>query len=50
MKNLIYWFIHNEILVPLLIIFLLIVAIIIAPFYRIWLYFYMYYRKANLTK
>lgn len=50
MKNLIYWFIHNEIFTPIFITFLLIFAIIIAPFYRIWLYFYVYYRRVNLME
>jgi len=45
--NFIYWFIHNEIATPLLIIVLIVVGFIFAPFYLISNYFYRYYCRIN---
>lgn len=35
----IYWFIHNEIATPILMLVLIIVMIAVAPFYVLWNYF-----------
>jgi hypothetical protein len=43
----IYWFIHNEIATPVVILILIIVGLLFAPFYRIGNYFYKYYQRVN---
>jgi hypothetical protein len=45
-----YWFIHNEIATPLFIVALIIVSVILSPFYLIYYicnYFYRYYCRVN---
>ena len=42
-----YWFIHNKIATPLLIVVLIIMAVVFSPFYLIWNYFYRYYCWIN---
>ena len=45
--NFLYWFIHNEIATPILMIFLIVFVSVIAPFYLISNYFYRYYCRVN---
>ena len=45
--NFLYWFIHNEIATPILIICLIIFGFALAPFYIIGNYFYRYYCRIN---
>ena len=45
--NFLYWFIHNEIATPILIILIIVIGFIIAPFYIIGNYFHRYYCRVN---
>jgi hypothetical protein len=45
--NFLYWFIHNEILIPILIVCIFMFGFMIAPFYMIGKYFYRYYCRVN---
>ena len=45
--NFLYWFIHNEIGIPLLVITLIIIAILYMPFSLVWGYLYSYYKLSN---
>jgi hypothetical protein len=45
--NFIYWFIHNEIATPILMLCLIIFGFVLAPFYIIGNYFYSYYCRVN---
>ena len=45
--NFLYWFIHNEIAIPILMICLIIFGFVLAPFYIVGNYFYRYYRRVN---
>jgi len=42
-----YWFTHNEVATPLLIIALIIAVLVVSPFYLICNYFYRYYYRIN---
>lgn len=46
--NFLYWFIHNEIATPILIICLIIFGFALAPFYIVGNYFYRYYCRINV--
>lgn len=45
--NFLYWFIHNEIATPILMLSLIIFGFALAPFYIIGNYFYRYYCHVN---
>ena len=45
--NFVYWFVHNTIIPPILIISIIIIGFIVAPFYIIGNYFYRHYCRAN---
>ena len=45
--NFLYWFIHNEIATPILMICLIIFGFALAPFYIVGNYFYRYYCRVN---
>lgn len=46
--NFLYWFIHNEVLTPILIVCVFTFGFIIAPFYIVGNYFHEYYYRANI--
>jgi len=48
--NFIYWFIHNEIATPILMLCLIIFGLALAPFYKTGNYFYHYYCCVNDTQ
>jgi hypothetical protein len=45
--NFLYWFIHNEVATPILVLCLIIFGFALAPFYIIANYFYRYYCRVN---
>lgn len=45
--NFLYWFIHNEMATPILMICLIVFVFVLAPFYIVGDYFYRYYFRVN---
>jgi hypothetical protein len=45
--NFLYWFIHNEIAIPIFVIFIIFFGFALAPFYIVANYFYRYYCRVN---